>query len=229
MPALRSILPGLLALALTGCLEADKSGGSPSPADRPSPAPRSSAAALAPEAPKTPTPEAPAPDSDTKPLGTPDARFIDGPTLLREMVQSGRKATIVNIWASWCGPCRDEVPMLIALRQNLEQKGVGVTIVSVDEAEAAPVAAEFARLRGEPMPIRVAQPPLGAFKQALSPRWPGMVPATFLFDGTGRLRYFWGGPVFENEILPVVEGLLAGKDIDGEARFDLLPGKEERP
>lgn len=228
MAAQRSLLVGILALVTSGCLETDKSGGAPASTA----VTRSSASPAAPLAPATPSTtiaadSAPAPSP--KSIDSPDARFVDGPTLLREISQSGQKATIVNVWASWCGPCRDEVPMLIALRENLRQKGVGVTLISVDEADAAPVAAEFARLRGEPMPIRVAQPPLGAFKQALSPRWPGMVPATFLFDAAGRLRYFWGGPVYENEILLVVEGLLAGKDIDGEARFDLLPGKEERP
>jgi hypothetical protein len=51
-----------------------------------------------------------------------------------------------------------------------------------------------------------------------------MLPASFLFDGTGKLRYFWGGEAFEAELTPIVDGLLAGKPIDGESRFDLAPG-----
>ena len=56
-----------------------------------------------------------------------------------------------------------------------------------------------------------------------------MLPASFLFDGTGKVRYFWGGEVFEVEIVPILEGLLAGKAIDGEARFDLAPGQTTDP
>jgi hypothetical protein len=51
-----------------------------------------------------------------------------------------------------------------------------------------------------------------------------MLPATFLYDAAGKLRYFWGGPAYEHEILPVIEGFLAGKTIDGEATFGLAPG-----
>ena len=69
----------------------------------------------------------------------------------------------------------------------------------------------------------LAAPPLDAFKAGMSPRWPGMLPASFLFDETVKLRYFWGGEAFESEILPIVEGLLAGRPIDGESRFDLAP------
>lgn len=230
-PALRLPLAALFALGSFGCLEAEKSP-SPSSAKKQLPASAPAPAPLPRPAPgtRTATPPGPEPSAAAESAGaTRDARFVEGPSLIREIVQSGAQATIVNVWASWCGPCRDEVPMLIGLRQNLRQKGVAVRLVSVDDAEAAPIAAEFARLHGEPLPIALAAPPLGAFKQALSPRWPGMVPATFLFDASGRLRYFWGGPVYENEILPIVEGLLAGHAIDGEARYDLLPGKDERP
>ena len=41
----------------------------------------------------------------------------------------------------------------------------------------------------------------------------------------GKVRYFWGGEAYENELVPIVEGLLAGQPIDGEARFGLAPGQ----
>jgi hypothetical protein len=51
-----------------------------------------------------------------------------------------------------------------------------------------------------------------------------MIPASFLFDSTGKLRYFWAGEVYEKELLPVVEGFLRGKDIDGTSDFGNAPG-----
>ena len=51
-----------------------------------------------------------------------------------------------------------------------------------------------------------------------------MIPASFLFDAAGKLRYFWAGEVYEKELLPIVEGFLAGKHIDGTSDFGNAPG-----
>lgn len=141
---------------------------------------------------------------------------------------SGAKAAIVNAWASWCGPCREEVPMLQSMARNLKAQGVDVILVSLDEPEDSSKALAFLKSFEITLPVYLAERPLGPFKQGIHPRWPGMIPATFLFDATGKARYFWGGPVEENEIVPIVEGLLAGKAIDGESDFTLAPGRVEK-
>jgi thiol-disulfide isomerase/thioredoxin len=148
--------------------------------------------------------------------------------LLLAVRELGGRGTLVNAWASWCGPCKREMPMLLAVAENLRPRGVHVMLVSVDEPETRPQAVEFLSNHDAPLPSFVALRPLGAFKRALNPHWPGMLPATFLYDGQAKLRYFWGGPVYENELMPVVEQLLAGTLVEGEARFGLAPGKVER-
>jgi hypothetical protein len=65
---------------------------------------------------------------------------------------------------------------------------------------------------------------MGTFKQAMRPDWRGAIPATFLFDATAKLRYFWEGPVYEHEIAPILQGFLAGAVIDGETRPPLRGG-----
>ncbi len=153
---------------------------------------------------------------------------LDGNELLHRIRASGAKATIVNAWASWCGPCRREIPMLEAMAENLRPQGVAFVLVSVDEPEERPQAEAFLRDHHVTLKSYMAARPLEPFKLALNPRWPGMLPATFLYDGAGKLRYFWGGPAYEQEILPIIEGFLAGKTIDGEATFGLAPGRVER-
>lgn len=152
---------------------------------------------------------------------------VSAELLLANIRAAQAKATVVNAWASWCGPCREELPMLDALSKNLRRQGVEVMLVSVDEPEDHGKAEAFLRSFEIKLPAFIATRPLGPFKEGLNPRWPGMLPATFLFDSVGKLRYFWGGPVREEEILGVVEGLLAGKAIDGESDFTLAPGKVE--
>jgi peroxiredoxin len=100
--------------------------------------------------------------------------------------------------------------------------------VSVDEPDTREAARIFAAEHGLHGQLLVAARPLGSFKRAMNPEWPGMLPATFLFDGTTKLRYFWGGPVFEDELMPIVEGFLAGKPIDGQSTPGLSPGLDLR-
>lgn len=152
---------------------------------------------------------------------------VSGAGLLAQVKASGYRAVIVNAWASWCGPCRREMPMLLALQTNLAPKGIGVFFVSVDEPSSRPAALAFLQEHGAPLPSYVAERPLGPFKVALNPKWPGMLPASFLIDASGKLRYFWGGEAFEHELLEVVDQFLAGTLVDGEARFGLAPGKVE--
>ncbi|HEV8245622.1 MAG TPA: TlpA disulfide reductase family protein [Polyangiaceae bacterium] len=150
---------------------------------------------------------------------------IRGDELLQRIRSGSAKGTLVNAWASWCGPCRREIPMLQAIAENLRSEGVEVLLVSVDEPDQVLQAESFLRDNKIIIKSYIAARPLELFKRTVNPRWPGMLPASFLFDDKGKLRYFWGGEAFENEILPIIDGFLAGQPIDGEANFGLAPGQ----
>jgi thiol-disulfide isomerase/thioredoxin len=143
--------------------------------------------------------------------------------LLARIRTLGDKGTLVNAWASFCGPCRREIPMLEALSANLRAEGIAVYLVSLDDPADAPKAEAFLTEWHITLESALARPPLGAFKQAMNPRWPGMLPASFLFDAAGRLRYFWGGEAFEQELVPVLDAFAQGKPIEGEAGFQVAP------
>jgi thiol-disulfide isomerase/thioredoxin len=153
---------------------------------------------------------------------------ITGSQLRNRIRRSGFKGTLVNAWASWCGPCKHEVPMLDALSANFAQLGVDVVLVTMDEPEDAEKATAFLSERKLGLGTFIAARPLDIFKFEMNPRWPGMIPAMFLYDSEGKLRYFWGGPAWEEEIVPIIDGFAAGKPIDGEANFTLSPGQVQR-
>jgi thiol-disulfide isomerase/thioredoxin len=169
-------------------------------------------------------------DEPTKPAAPRD----DGPAVvtaaeLRAQVRAQKaKAVLVNAWATWCDSCQHELPMLQRLADAMAPQGVRVLLVSVDEPEERLQVRQFLADTGIRLPSYLAARPLEPFKAGMNPRWPGMLPASFLFDGSGKLRYFWGGEAFETEIVPIIEGLLAGKAIDGEARFGVLPEEPNR-
>lgn len=166
---------------------------------------------------------APKPPAAAQPASTPQATpapndgliDIDGPGLLAELRKRERKAMLINVWASWCGSCKRELPMLVSLASALETEDVGVMFVSVDKADARPAA--VALLDGmSPRPESfIAAGSLGLFKRALNPAWKGALPATMLYDGNGKLVYFWPGPILEHEITNVVSAFLAGQPLEG--------------
>jgi thiol-disulfide isomerase/thioredoxin len=140
----------------------------------------------------------------------------DGPELFAQMRASGRKATLLSVWASWCGSCKYELPMLVSLSSALESEGIGVMFVSVDTPEARAAAVQFLdKLSPRPQSY-VVRGGLGPFKQAVNPKWKGALPATGLYDAKGELLWFWPSTVFEHEITAIVTQFLAGQPLEGE-------------
>jgi thiol-disulfide isomerase/thioredoxin len=166
------------------------------------------------------------PSAAPAPSAAPDSPLpvVDGPTLLQKIRGSGNKGVVVNAYASWCDPCQHELPMLGRVGPQLAAKGVPIWLVSVDDPDGFSAAKTLLETLHVELPSFAAAPPLQAFKLALNPKWPGMIPVSFLFDATGKLRYFWAGEVYEKELVPVVEGFLAGKHIDGVSDFGNAPG-----
>jgi hypothetical protein len=117
--------------------------------------------------------------------------------------------------------------MLQALSINLKVQQVDVVLVSVDDPKDEAKALSYLKDNGITLKSYVVEGSMADFKVGIAPRWPGMLPASFLFDGGGRLVHFWGGEAFENEITPVVEDFLAGRPVAPETRYGLAPGKLE--
>jgi thiol-disulfide isomerase/thioredoxin len=92
-------------------------------------------------------------------------------------VAAGRPA-VVNLWASWCGPCRAEMPVLAAAQRR--EPGVAVLLVNQGESEAA----VRAYLRREGLALRDVLLDAGA---RLGPAvGSGGLPTTLFFDARGR-------------------------------------------
>ncbi len=104
------------------------------------------------------------------------------------------KVVLVNFWATWCAPCRNEMPGLAAIARKFADRGMVLVTISADEPEDAPAAASFLQQSGITGPsfLKRARDD-DAFIRALDPAWSGELPATFLYDRKGRkVRSFFG-------------------------------------
>ncbi|HEX6558791.1 MAG TPA: TlpA disulfide reductase family protein [Longimicrobiales bacterium] len=99
------------------------------------------------------------------------------------------RVVLLNVWATWCIPCRREIPELQALHQQYSGRGLQVLGVSVDEAGSAQDVADF--VRDFSMTYDVVRDP-GNRISALF-RTPG-VPSSFLIDRAGVVRWRRVGP-----------------------------------
>jgi thiol-disulfide isomerase/thioredoxin len=181
-----------------------------------------SPSASAPE-PSEPTRVAPvtsALDGARAPLET-----VSAEQLITRVRALGGKGTLVNAWASWCGPCRREVPMLQKLAPKFAAQGVSILLVSLDEPADQAKALAFLEEEAITLPSFLAARPLGPFKLGMSPRWPGMLPASFLFDAEGTRRYFFGGEAFEEEMVPVIDSFVKGTLEETESKYLTAPGR----
>ncbi|MGQ0655250.1 MAG: TlpA family protein disulfide reductase [Betaproteobacteria bacterium] len=73
------------------------------------------------------------------PRALPELAFEDGEGRKRALSEFRGKVVLVNVWATWCAPCREEMPSLDRLQQKLGGRDFEVLALSIDSAGAAPV------------------------------------------------------------------------------------------
>ncbi|MGZ5114268.1 MAG: TlpA disulfide reductase family protein [Usitatibacter sp.] len=139
------------------------------------------------------------PGNETPALAQPD---ISGRTVdLRDL--RGR-VVLVNFWATWCDPCRDEMPSFERLRAKLD--GKPFEVITVNYGEAVAKIEEF--MRRYKLSLTVLLDP---DKETAAAWKAGGLPMTFLVDAQGKVRYSAFGECdwSAGEPLRIVENLLA--------------------
>ena len=109
------------------------------------------------------------------------------------------KVLLVTFWATWCGPCREEIPSLIKLRQELGKDGFEVIGISMDEGGRALVS-RFAKKQAINYPLAMGNPKVArAFGGIIG------IPQSFLVDRSGKIVKSYAGltdhDVFARDIM----------------------------
>jgi peroxiredoxin len=100
------------------------------------------------------------------------------------------KVVLLDFWASWCVPCREELPLLDILQRTYGSRDFTVLVVNIDNHE------EKARIFLEQLSVRL-NPLWDSDKKVVSAYDVEKMPTTFILDKEGRIRYIHSG--FETE------------------------------
>ena len=112
------------------------------------------------------------------------ARTLEGQTL--RMADLRGKVVIVDFWASWCEPCREEMPVLERLYRRYREQGLVVVGVSVDRTER--------NARGFLRRTRVSFPIIHDANHAIANRYsPPKMPSSYIVDRRGVIRHVHEG------------------------------------
>ncbi len=120
---------------------------------------------------------------------------------------------VINVWATWCEPCVEETPDLVAFHKGYASRGVKFISLSLDfPDELDSRVLPFVREHKVGFPVHVLDgvPPeevMAAFGLEAT-GWDGALPATFLLDGAGQVRKTWLGPVGRNDLTRAADRLL---------------------
>jgi len=139
-----------------------------------------------------------------------DPEVIDAQGYTRLLEQYRGKALLVNFWATWCEPCRDEYPMLVDLAKQFAPQGVAVVGISMDDDSDMNLVRRFL-VRNHPGFPNYRQKPgidLDAFYQAVNPEWRGSMPETVFYSADGHILGSFVGSrpreVFEQAIRAIL-------------------------
>lgn len=133
----------------------------------------------------------------------PDPPIVDLTGYQQILTKYHGKPLVVNFWATWCEPCRDEYPLIVELAAEFKAQGVSVVGINMDDDSDMNLVRRFIA-RTQPHFPNYRQKPgidLDAFYQGVNPAWKGTMPQTIFYTRDGHISgYFLGTrprPVFE--------------------------------
>ncbi len=132
-----------------------------------------------------------------------------------DRAQRGGNVTLVNLWATWCAPCRHEMPALLRVARAHRADGVRLMLVSTDFDDQIATVRRFLATHAVDETTFIKTGDDNTFINALHADWSGALPATLVFDRSGRLTDFWEGAADENRFEHAVIAALTERNPRG--------------
>ena len=138
---------------------------------------------------------------------------LDG---LKKILQRDPRDTrplLINFWATWCDPCREEFPDLVKVDSDYRAKGLNFVAVSLDDiADIKTAVPKFLDQMKATMPVVLLNlnDPEPAIK-AVDEKWDGELPATFLYDKDGKVVFKHFGKIQPAELRSAIDKVTSNK------------------
>lgn len=149
---------------------------------------------------------APQPASDGTLLGSfrPDFQLVSNAGVLVTPADFSGKTILINFWATWCAPCRQEMPMLMDLQRQFGSSGFQVIGIALDDAQSV---RNFVKTYGISYPILVGSEDVFTTSTAYG-NDEGVLPYSVLIDKTGVIRWHYAGIIQHEQISSLLSDLL---------------------
>jgi thiol-disulfide isomerase/thioredoxin len=156
------------------------------------------------------------PAAAAKPAAPPKVTEIDE-AALKSLLGAGAgraRPLLVNFWATWCGPCREEFPDLVKIRGQYDESRLDFVLVSLDDpVDLAKAVPEFL---AEQRATELTSYLLHATDESVAINlvdagWSGELPATFLYDRAGNVVFRHKGRIKPDELRAALDAALKDK------------------
>ena len=142
---------------------------------------------------------------------TPEVVAVDAAGLQALLKRADAKPLLVNYWATWCEPCRDEFPDLVKIDADYRPQGLDFIAVTLDDlADIKTGVPKFLSQMQAQMPVYLLNlsDPEPAIK-LIDPQWGGALPATFLYNAKGEVVYKSLGRIKADELRAAIDKVMS--------------------
>lgn len=155
-----------------------------------------------------PADEAPAKEGTSSTAAASDVRLatVDRSAYDAALKKHEGKVVLVDFWATWCGPCKEQFPHSVELAKHHQELGLSVVSVSFDDEDNRDAVVEFLKGQGGPLTHLLSSYGAGVESFDNFAIEGGAVPFYKLYDRQGKLRYqFCGNAEGLKDVLDVKE------------------------
>ena len=127
--------------------------------------------------------------------------------------RDSQRPLLINFWATWCDPCREEFPDLVKIDEQYRARDLDFAAISLDDLkDIKTLVPKFLKQMNAKMPaylLNVPDPEMAI--NVIDPQWSGALPATFLYSARGEVVYKHFGRVDPVELRAEIEKLVGSK------------------